>query len=467
MTNVLFPSVGRAPFTLPLDHEAFRLALQRGHGRAILHARQYGIADRIDDVVHACLHNLSYDPQCEDDRAEWMLQLVDAGGAEQAVVDRLLAGVAVPAGDENRSHHEAQRAHLMKLLALRGYAVARERLYALFRCSDPADVLGCEEIIALDGADGLVRACEHLGGWIAEGRVLEFGQSPLRHYDGQHGDGAALRVLEPLRQANASIARYLDYIAAACDGRDVPAGGAAPPNGPAGAGASSMDTRPVAKRTAAEIIAWIEACPDDLDAEFPAGSWLIHWGYRAPEAELRLVAERLRVETNPSRLYRYLRVFQRRPLPVVDPSLLALADHGNRHIRWVTYRVLSHFNDPRVRALALARLGPQGMREDALVLFHSSYAAGDHAAIERALFVPDNRDELHAIVFDLVDVFGAHPLPEARNLMLFGYEHSPCGNCRSGALEILASANVVPAWLREEAACDALDEIRSRYNTPP
>lgn len=66
------------PFELPLTREQFARALEAGHRRAILHARQCGVDGLQDLIVDACLHYKVHDPQCEADRWTWMIELIEA-----------------------------------------------------------------------------------------------------------------------------------------------------------------------------------------------------------------------------------------------------------------------------------------------------------------------------------------------------------------------------------------------------
>ena len=68
------------PFSLPLDREQFRAASKKGHGRALMHVSRYGASGVEDVIVDACVHDKTFDPQCEWGRAEWMLRIVGAAG---------------------------------------------------------------------------------------------------------------------------------------------------------------------------------------------------------------------------------------------------------------------------------------------------------------------------------------------------------------------------------------------------
>ena len=107
---------------------------------------------------------------------------------------------------------------------------------------------------------------------------------------------------------------------------------------------------------------------------------------------------------------------------------------------------------------ALRSLAPELMIKGSLKLLESSYETGDHAAIEQALFVPSDVDELHTIVFDLASVCAKVMQSECLGLLLFVYEYSPCGNCRQIAVETLEHLGITPSWLKEERPYDAMEK---------
>ncbi len=179
------------------------------------------------------------------------------------------------------------------------------------------------------------------------------------------------------------------------------------------------------------------------------------------------VAEALANENHPPRLCKYLLAFRRRRIPILTDKLLRLAEHPVRDVRWLMNIVLADVADPRVRELALRRLTPDGMLEKSLLLFVSNLEAGDAGLIEGALHVPDDPDDLHGIIHDLLDIFEKPAGGEAARLMLFAYEHSPCGNCRARAVKALDKIDAVPAWMAQECRFDAMEELRERFAKQP
>lgn len=450
------------PYALPLAPAAFDRALRTGHGRAWQHAARHGVADRIDSVVNACLNNLAYDPQCDVDRAAWLLKIVEAAPERERVVTRVLAEVDEPASGINAFWHRVQRCDLLARLAKRGYADAREALYRAFgKSDDSAELIGCAEIIGLDHSDGLIWICTRLGEMLRDEPDAALGDDPLTYYDEQHGDGAATRLLEFVGRSNEAVRRYLDSLAQRSD-VDRSFVGSAPARGyrnpeyvRLAADAPERARAMWNKRTAADVVAWVEETPDDLGSEVPSGAWLGSWGWRASESELAAIAERLRAEYEPVRILRYLRVFQRRRIPVFDEALIALTKHDHHHIRWVSYQVLSNVSNVHVRALALAALDRDAILEGSIELFRENWAPGDYLTIQRALFLPDDADCTHSVAQDLLAVIEMHRTPDAVDLLLYVYEHSPCAPCRRQAVALLREVNAAPVWLIDEYGYDA------------
>ncbi len=60
-----------------LTIEKFRDALQKGLGRAVIHVQEHGTKNVRNEILHACLHSLVYDPQCEESRVNWLLEIIN------------------------------------------------------------------------------------------------------------------------------------------------------------------------------------------------------------------------------------------------------------------------------------------------------------------------------------------------------------------------------------------------------
>ena len=432
------------PFTLPLDRERFEAAVRKGHGRALMHVSRYGASGVEHVIVDACVHNKAFDPQCETGRAEWMLQLCEAAGmSAQTVVAQLRVGLTRPA-DSGAFWDLTQLCEVAAILASRGDSDARRLVYDAFRGSeDSNDLIGCREIISIDGGDGLLFVVQTLGVRLAGDPDYRVDDMPIRYYDEEHGEGAAEHLLRSAADSDERVARYL---------RDLDAS----------RHEHEGDTRDQSRHermcslSADDVIR-------DIERGAPGKGRYVYsgWGRRASDEDLRQVLDRAFGEPDAERPAHLLAVFQHRPLPEFDVRVLRFAEHSDRHVRWIAMYVLANHAHPDVRALALkrAKAGRHGERE--LRLFRNNYQSGDWSLIREALCWPDDEVELHWLLSDLHDIFEVNVVPELSEPMLLVYEHTPCTNCRRQAVNALLQAHQAPAWLLEECRFDADEQTRA------
>ncbi|RYD54758.1 MAG: hypothetical protein EOP83_21930 [Verrucomicrobiaceae bacterium] len=71
------------PPAYPLDRDAFKRALKTGHGRALVHARDFGLADFRDEVLDAAMDCKVYDEQIDGQREWWLARLCESGSRDK------------------------------------------------------------------------------------------------------------------------------------------------------------------------------------------------------------------------------------------------------------------------------------------------------------------------------------------------------------------------------------------------
>ena len=462
--SIYFVSSDR-PFSLPLGRDDLETALRKGHGRALLHVRHHGATGIDDLIVDACLHDKTFDPQCEGDRTRWMIEIMDAASLEDVVCEKIVDSIRV--GGENfwDTNHLCR---IAVIFARRGHSAARSALYAaLHKNEDSADLIAAEEIIELDGAEGLLFVSERIGEWLAGDLEMAVGDAPLLWYDEHKGRGSAERVLMLAAKQNDRIAAYLKHICSQRDGTcdSVDQGRRRDHSKPdilrfGARGRSSFE--PVYGMSPDELIHFVEAGTPGFAKYALSG-----WGRRATEDALRQVVDRMFRESNPDRLARFLGIFQRRSLPEFDSRLLRFAEHPDHDVRWVTISVLANHQHPDVRALAQDRVRAGCHNDGELRLFCKNFEQGDWSLIRSSLRWPADENELHRMLDDLLEVFENEPGEESREALLLVYEHSPCSRCRGVAVKALCKRKRAPDWLLEECRFDADEEIRSSVTDVP
>jgi hypothetical protein len=287
---------------------------------------------------------------------------------------------------------------------------------------------------------------------------------PLRWYDDEHGEGSARRILEQAAPSSSRITAYLRRLEYVAEGEkkpgDLKLGWMRPANVQLNPERMGDHARRMRSITGDEVIHEIQTKQPDQDR-----FWYTSWGRHAPVQELGRVATAMFNESHPGRLLKYLRVFRRRALPAFDTRLLDLTDHKDKAVRESVVHALANTAHPMVRQLALTCIGQGEVTQGQLKLLEHNYFSGDERLIKDAIFLPGDREYMHSMLHELVEVFEANRVAEAEDLMLFVYEHSPCGNCRHRAMKVLLDINRAPQWVLSECGYDAQECIRKALAT--
>ena len=60
----------------PLTNDEFDNAISKGMGRVVQHIQEFGAEGIEQNILNACLRSLTYDAQLEDDRGQWLFEIV-------------------------------------------------------------------------------------------------------------------------------------------------------------------------------------------------------------------------------------------------------------------------------------------------------------------------------------------------------------------------------------------------------
>lgn len=447
-----------------------------GHGRTWLHISQHGAVGMEDQLKHALLHSLAFDTQCEGDRGLWVMAMVDESRTDTTLYPEFIQCVHDAPDGQYDYWHISQRGTVLAELAKRGVADARIALDQLFvenRTKHPNDLLGALDIIEVDGEQGLLQVCSALGHEAHQKNADTVDDWFLNVFDEDRSEGDGLKLLEAERGDDLGIERFLSVREAEMARRDAAkqAKKEQPRHPKATPANQSYSNIPRAYHPLPpdEIISWVENAPQKEGQHLSTSegrAWLRGWGINASESALTQILEALDDTDSSIETRRYLSVFSRRPMPLLSDKVVALAESEDERVRSRAYTALKNVADQRIRAVALRSMTPELIKSGSLELFQSSYQPGDHNAIEQVLFVPDDEDELHSLIFDLADICSNVKLPECLTLMLFVYEYSPCGNCRGKVVDVMADLGIAPDWLAEECRFDAMEDIREKFGGP-
>lgn len=442
-----------------LTREQFRDALQKGLGRAVLHAREHGLAGLEDDLLHACLHTQHFGVQSSGERAAYLYFLIDLATDKDVFRVPILQALAdAPANTSGESEGKTfwnleQLFDLAVIFAERGDVEARRRMYERFdREISQGRWLGEEQIVQLDGIKGLV----HMAGVIGEtgkNRLRLVDEAlRMRHLIEYHGKETVLSALAHAARTNPGVKTFLATAE------------------PEWFEFKRSDTEPHVTHLVfplESILAAVEAAAPEYGGQYSV------FGRRASQDEIEFVFGRLLQEARPEQLVRYLCIFGHRAMPRLEQRILDLAVTPSAVMRlhpdtleapwlqWRAIRALANLSDPAIRDLGirLLRKQPHMVRWGTIELFNRNYQQGDISLIMAALPTKDV-DAVHSASLDLVVLAKAQNSPELAEAMMWVYEHAPSANCRYRAFAALTCWNQAPAWMTAEARWDCNAQTR-------
>ncbi|QDU41052.1 hypothetical protein Mal4_54170 [Maioricimonas rarisocia] len=409
-------------------------ALQKGLGRAMQWAR----SGRLDSdlLLDACLHDLRYDKQLEDNRGEWLWELIGAAGLSEPLRQPLL--------DALRSCHKEANAYQLCELAYHyavdgdGESAASLARFVGIRQVPEAPWIGEGQLLALGGLEAFRLIVRIRGAVLAQTEWEWHDLAVVERAEELFGDGAVADRLT--RDPDDDIRRFAARWKIETAER-------------------SAETPPVrADRTKSRSIDDVLAAARSNEG----GYWLRSWGMQASDEDLRTVLDAACASDRPETTAKLLRVFSNRALPTFDSRLLELCRHEHEDVRRWAFNAAAINTDSAIRAFAWQQLqeNPAG---PAVKLLERNYVSGDEDRVLDAMAIPEEAFPRHSLLMDVLKMLEANPGADCSRLAVVIYANTPCQMCRRGAAALLHDRDVAPPWLIEECADDAEEATRELF----
>lgn len=415
-----------------LGRKEFRDALRKGLGRAVLHARAFGLRNMESEINSAMNRRLPYDAQCEQGRGRFLWTVIQAAKAEanfrDSVARKLSTGL-------KRDHYvTVQLCELAGRYAVWGDAGIKEALYDLFDRSLATDsVLAEEEIVEADGLAGFERMARMIGRHIRSGTFV--------------CDYSARCVFESVPKAYVRKARgilRLKDVELAAFKQEL-----------------ALELGRVKRRKIPKPPSWSQVRDEIERGSSRAAMLARRYGKAASKPQRIAALEYALTQTDPSRTSKALMVFSDSPLPRYDPRLRILTSSRDRTIRNRVFNALATISHPEVRRLALESLRyPLWLSAGGIGLFAKNYRDEDGARILEAIATLKSDDPSHTAVMDLRDVAGDKCPRSLVPTVIHSCVKSPCGLCRAALFKSLCKASAAPAWMIREFLLDTDEDTR-------
>ncbi|GEM_PF-2240129 len=433
-----------------LEKDEFAEAVKKGLGRALLHVMHHGVDDVADLVLDACIHNQTYDPQCEPRRAAWLFRMFRDSTQYQKLRESILGKLKT----ETDTWDFLQLCGLAKEMAARGDKYARQELGERVRekASIPSadDWLGADLWIEIEGADGMLELARIYGHRLLLNPDDFVPDDLLSVNDAEQG---FKEILFQHAQEEPGIKAYWDYLEA----RGVLNPRSAPIDQEA---AKRLRHERLRQQHGLESI--LQDARNKL-GEYP-GRYAL-FGRHATADELKEIYTHLMSETDAAIRLRLLWVFRRAPLPELNEMIFHWADGTDDALREASIAALAQKEDEQVHCLARskARAGKLvGADSEALDLFLSNYDSDDAHLISQALVsLNPLMEDAHTLGYSVARLAKQKRDAALADALKWVYENTPCTNCRYTVVEQLGMLQQLDDALLYECQFDSAEDIRA------
>jgi len=406
-------------------------SLKRGTGEAYLIAKEYPRIDFSNLIIKGALRNFAYDGQSENSRAQYIFDLILISTKNEKIRKVILQGFREEEYDTWSLTHMFD---LVKLFIQHGDKKAKQVLYSRFRNNYDvtSDWVGTEEILELDGFEGLKLIAEEFGKRIEQNPDEIQDDSIVCNFQENHKELNVLKELEKEAKLNKYIRIYIENISK-----------------------TRREYEEHSSKTKFDNII------EEIESRNTSFIWL--GSRKLNQAETELIANKFLTEKNKSNKSKFLSIFSNIKYPFDYKVILETAKKKpNSKDRLVEFSIdaLSNLQGEDIREYALEKLKTTRRPADYIKLLKYNYRTGDYKILKEIVEKYHNEHMIEKLACSIIDVYEENGTEECIEPLLELYNKMNCGIHRNDLVKILIKNDVLPDKLRNEIKYDSDLETR-------
>lgn len=173
------------------------------------------------------------------------------------------------------------------------------------------------------------------------------------------------------------------------------------------------------------------------------------------DEQINEVAELWLKERDPRRGRSYKRLFENLPFPLPVRRIIELVQDGDPPVAFE--QIVAQCEHPLVREFAYGLISRAEPDYRGYLCLRSSFADEDLPWMVESLghFSNQSEDTKHRLGMDLKEIAKDMTPAESEPFLVWVYEHTPCSMCRGFAAQMMIKAGTLPEFYREEMKNDA------------
>jgi len=410
----------------------FYHSLKRGTGEAYLIAKKYQEIDFSSYLIKGVLNNFAYDGQTESSRAKYIFDIIAISKNQGKIRNAVLDGLKNEQCDTWNLTHIFD---LAKLYFEQGDLEFREAIYNRFLNNpiEGSDWAGSEEILDMDGLDGLIYIAEKFGEVIDQDPDYWHDDCIIQSFQKEHPNIAVIKELEDKAKTNKFIRLYLD-----CTKR------------------SKFSW----KRKRAKQIDIEDIVEELLD---PNKGLSFYQKRNLSESELYSVGKRLLIEKDESNIGKLLDIFTEHKFPFDGDFILTFAkrkSNPSNGIKEYAIEALKFLKSDSIRNFALERIRKSRNPATFTDILMSNYESGDFQLLSDIANKFNDEHIIEGLANSYSDIYNSNNTKECKEPLEVLYSKMNCGIHRNEIVKILIKNNVLSKKIREEIKFDSYLETR-------
>jgi len=407
-------------------------SLKRGTGEAYVIAKNNPTIDFSNYVIKGALKNFAYDGQSEGSRAQYIFDIISTTQKQTKIKEAIINGLASEQEDTWSLTHLFD---LSKLYAQNNNLEFKQAIYDRFLKNpiEGSDWVGYQEILELDGLNGLIHIAEKFGKVVAKNPDDWQDDSIIRHFQGDNPNINAITELENRAKTNKHIRLYLENV---------------------------ERTKNNWKKNRPKAIKF----KDIVDEVLKSKHFLSYKRIKELEkSEILEVANQLLKEKNKSTIEKLLWVFRFHRFPFDEEFILSLArQKGNSKNRVKEFAIdaLKFLKSENIRTFALERIPKTRNPATFTDILISNYKSGDNKLLTEIANKFNDEHIIESLASSYSDIYTTNSTKECKEPLEILYSKMNCGIHRYGIIQILIDNNVLSDRIREELEFDSYLETR-------
>ena len=407
-------------------------SLKRGTGEAYLIAKNNQTIDFSSSLLKGVLNNFAYDGQSEGSRARYIFDIISISKNQRKIKEAVLDGLIKEQEDTWNLTHLFD---LAKLYSEQGEQKFRDAIYDRFLNNpiEGSDWVGYQEILELDGLNGLIHIAEKFGKVIDQNPDDWQDDSIIRHFQDDNPNIKVVKELETRAKTNKFIQLYLDNIERTKRNR------------------KKNQPKPFNFRDIIE-----EVLHRKKKFSFKRKKELL-------ESEIYKIGKQLLQESDKSNIEKLLGIFTYHKFPFDSDFILALAkqkSNPKNRIQKYAIEALKLLKSDSIRAFALERILKTRNPAAYTDILVSNYKRGDSQLLRDISNKFKGEHIIESLASSYSDIYKSNSTKECKEPLEILYSKMNCGIHRNIIVKILIDNNVLSEKICEEIKFDSYLETR-------